>query len=182
VNTVTGINTVGIDTVADIDGIDRRLDQARDAVTAAASALGARVPSLAELHAAAEGAIQVSTALADLVATMMRQAPGALDRAHQGALNEVLADLRAVHGCLTTGPLLLAPARDALHLLGAHRHAGTPVPDAHGPALHAGPGPGEDRVGTRCPRRGEPIDHVRVIHGVADVLEADPADPPRRSS
>ncbi|OLT00593.1 hypothetical protein BJF90_34765 [Pseudonocardia sp. CNS-004] len=177
-NTVTGINAVGSDTVTDVDGIEQCLDQARDAVTAAASTLGARVPSLTELHAAAEGAIQVSTALADLVAIMMRQAPGVLDRAHQGVLNEVLADLRAVHGCLTTGPLLLAPARDALHLLGAHRHAGTTVPDAHNPALQPGPGPARDGLGKLCPGRGEPIDDVRVIHGVADVPEA---DPPHRS-
>jgi hypothetical protein len=170
---VTDINPIGIETVTGINGIELLLGQAHDDLTAAERSLTARAPSLAELHAAVDGTIRVSTVLADLVATVMRQAPAVLDHTHQAVLNEVLADLRAVHGCLTTGPLLLAPARDALRLLGAHRHAGTAVPGAPAPA-HA-PGPGRDRVSRLRPGRAEPIDAVRVIHGVADVLDADPA-------
>jgi hypothetical protein len=51
---------------------------------------------------------------------VIRQAPATLhqhDRHDGHLLRELLADLQAMHGCLTTGPLLLAPARDDLHAL-----------------------------------------------------------------
>ena len=165
---MTDIDTVDIDTVdidtVDIDTVEQRLEQARHHVTAAERFVTARAPRLAELHAAVDGAIHVNTALAELIATVMRQAPATLDHTHQAVLHEVLADLRAMHGCLTTGPLLLAPARDALHLLVTNRQAGPAMLDA----------PAPDRADHQRP--GRPFDAVEVLHGAGDVLEADPAD------
>jgi hypothetical protein len=109
--------------------VRERLDQAHGHLAAAERVLTARVPDPAALHAAVDGAIRLANALADLVTTVMRQAPAGLDHGtypntdpSSGAdtgpiLAELLADLRAMHGCLTTGPLLLAPARDDLYRL-----------------------------------------------------------------
>lgn len=108
--------------MTDIDTVHERLEQAHDQLTAAAACLATRTPAPAELHAAVDGAMRISTALADLVTTMMHQAPAALDDTSGPVLTELLADLRAMHGCLTTGPLLLAPARDDLHQLLATQH------------------------------------------------------------
>ncbi|WP_020496935.1 hypothetical protein [Sciscionella marina] len=98
------------------------LEYARDHLTAAGRCLTTQAPGLAELHASVDGAMQVTTALADLVATLIHQAPAALGHRSDLVLNEFLADLRAMHGCLSTGPLLLAPARDDLHHLLSSQH------------------------------------------------------------
>ena len=111
--------------MTDIDTVGERLDQASEYLAAAERLLTERAPGPAELHTAVDGAMRVSTALADLVATMIRQAPATLDRSGGPVLKELLADLRAVHGCLTTGPLLLAPAREDLHHLLTNHEAGT---------------------------------------------------------
>jgi hypothetical protein len=162
-----------VSTVTDIDTVRERLDQARDHLAAAERSLTARAPGLAELHAAVDGAMLVTTALADLVATVMRQAPATLDHGSGPLLNELLADLRTMHGCLTTGPLLLAPARDDLHQLVTNQHAGP----ASLPA--AAPAPAHDLADQRRPARPEPADveqALRALHGIEDLLEADPAD------
>jgi hypothetical protein len=72
------------------------------------------------LYAAVTGAHQVTTTLAGLVQSVMDHAPTTLRR-HSGTngenanggeemSKEVVADLRALHGCLTTGALLLEVA------------------------------------------------------------------------
>ncbi|HVW40212.1 MAG TPA: hypothetical protein VHC18_02575 [Amycolatopsis sp.] len=113
--------------MTDIDTVQERLDQARDHLAAAARVLTVDTPGPAELHAAVDGAMRMSTALGEFVATVMRQAPATLDHTNSTVLNELLADLRAMHGCLTTGERLLAPARDDLHELVASQDGG-PVP------------------------------------------------------
>ncbi|HEX5116027.1 MAG TPA: hypothetical protein VFW65_12585 [Pseudonocardiaceae bacterium] len=125
-NTVTGM-------VSGPGAVRAQLDQAHEHLAAADRVLTARVPDPVALHAAVDGAIRLANALAGLVTTVMRQAPAGLDHradpdaAGTGAqtgpiLHELLADLRAMHGCLTTGPLLLAPARDDLHRLITHQN------------------------------------------------------------
>ena len=160
--------------MTDIDTVHERLDQARDQLAAAERSLNARAPGPAELHAAVDGAMRVCTALADLVATVMRQAPVTLDHSSGPILNELLADLRAMHGCLTTGPLLLAPARDDLHHLVTNQHAGPAMLDVAAPAHDladqrrlARPEPAEDQ---------QALQALQALHGIEDVLEADPAD------
>lgn len=74
--------------------------------------LAGAVPTPTELRTAVEGVHQVTTALATLAQTLMDQFPKAL--ADQTIAKEVVADLRAMHGCLTTSTLLLAPALDDL--------------------------------------------------------------------
>jgi hypothetical protein len=112
--------------------VSGQLEHARDQVTEAEQMLTERAPELGELHAAVDGAMQVTTALADLVATVMRQAPAALNPTHAQVLQELLADLRATHGRLTTAPLLLAPARDDLHhLITGNHHPGPARDDVH---------------------------------------------------
>lgn len=97
--------------------VNGQLEQARHHLTAATQRLTSRTPALGELSAAVDGAMQVTHTLAELVSTVLRQAPAILEGTHQRVLDELQADLRAMHGCLTTGPLLLAPARDDLHQL-----------------------------------------------------------------
>ncbi|WP_158895541.1 hypothetical protein [Amycolatopsis anabasis] len=86
------------------------LDHARDAVATA-------TPGLNGLHTAVEGTHKVAAALAALVATVIDAAPAALtardgDDGHLA--RELVADLRATHGCLTTACLLIGPALDDL--------------------------------------------------------------------
>ncbi|MFD4254869.1 hypothetical protein [Amycolatopsis thermoflava] len=99
--------------MTDIDLRDR-LQQARDQLTAAEETLTISTPTPADLHTAVDGTMQISAALAALVQTVMRQAPTALDHTNEALLHELLADLRAMHGCLITGHKLLAPAHDDL--------------------------------------------------------------------
>ncbi|MFD4190796.1 hypothetical protein [Amycolatopsis thermoflava] len=99
--------------MTDIDLRDR-LQQARDQLAAAEHALSASTPTPAALHTAVHGAMQISAALAALVQAVMHQAPIALDHTSGPLLEELRADLRAMHGCLITGHKLLAPARDDL--------------------------------------------------------------------
>jgi hypothetical protein len=97
-----------------MDTVRRHLDQARDHITEAGRELTARPPELADLHAAVDGVIQVTNAVAELVNNALRAAPTVLEH-NPVTLKELLADLRAAQGCLTTAPLLVAPARDDLH-------------------------------------------------------------------
>ena len=99
----------------DTDTVGAPLGHACRLLCDAERTLGTRPPTLAQLYAGVDGAIEVATALAELVSTVIRQAPAALDtNPEPQVLRELLADLRAMHGCLTTGTLLLAPARDDL--------------------------------------------------------------------
>ncbi|MBB5157294.1 hypothetical protein [Saccharopolyspora phatthalungensis] len=98
------------------------------------------------------------------------------------------AELRALHGCLTTGALLLAPARDGLHRLGTHevtvQQARATMTEDHALAAPADEVPiceaaDHDVAGQRRPARPEPTDDQdpqQDLDGVGEVLEADPAD------
>jgi hypothetical protein len=126
--------------------------------------------------------MQVTTALADLVATVMRQAPAALNSTHERVLHELLADLRATHGCLTTGPLLLAPARDDLqHLVTGTHHPGPAGHDVHdgekGPAMLDEKPINDvaDQQRLACPDAAIDESSPEDID-VTEIVEADPAD------
>lgn len=207
-NTVTGM-------VSGPGAVRAQLDHAREHLAAADRVLTARVPDPVALHAAVDGAIRLANALAGLVTTVMRQAPAGLDHraghsaspdaagtgAHTGSiLDELLADLRAMHGCLTTGPLLLAPARDDLYRLITNQATHPVTTQEGGPAMrhhkpdHTADGaldddvldvvPADDVAEQQRPARPEPTadehDHdevlEQILNGVGDVLEADPAD------
>lgn len=96
------------------DDLRDTLKRARDQLAAAEHALTAATPTPAALHTVVDGAMQISAALATLVQTVRQQAPTALDHTSGPLLEELRADLRAMHGCLITGHKLLAPARDDL--------------------------------------------------------------------
>lgn len=196
-NTTTTTNTV-------TGAVRERLDQALEQLAAAERVLTARVPDPAALYAAVDGAIRLADALAYLVTTVIRQAPAGLDPGtdpDSGAntcpvLDELLADLRAMHGCLMTGPLLLAPARDDLHRLVINQgitpatHQATTQKE--GPAMpHHKPddmfegalddaAPDGDVADQQRPAHPEHTDdepdHDEALDGVGEVLEADPAD------
>ncbi|SDI34860.1 hypothetical protein SAMN05192558_107257 [Actinokineospora alba] len=76
------------------------------------------------LRAAVEGVHEVTRALAAVTAALMEQVPVGLD--DQGIAKEVVADLRAMHGCLTTSTLLLAPALEDLRGLTSPEAATVP--------------------------------------------------------
>jgi hypothetical protein len=81
--------------------------------------LGGQAPDPAELHTAIDGVLNVTTTLAELVETLIRQTPASLTGHTEARLPEELqADLRALHGCLTTGSLLVTASRDELAELG----------------------------------------------------------------
>lgn len=162
-----------------------QLDQAVDNLAAAEYVLTARAPRPADLHAAVEGAMRLSNALAGLLTAVIRQAPASLDHSAGPILDELLADLRGMHGCLITGPLLLAPACEDLDRLIAN-----PATDPEGgPAMAHDPDPVRD-IPVRIPV-DEAADHdvadqqrpawpdpdgEQDIYEGAEVLDADPAD------
>jgi len=108
--------------VTEIDLHDS-LQHARDQLAAAEQALTSSTPTPAALHTAVDGAMQISVALATLVQTVMHQASTALDHTSGPLLEELRADLRAMHGCLITGHKLLAPAVDDLQHFVTHPNA-----------------------------------------------------------
>lgn len=78
-------------------------------------------------HAAVEGVHRITGALSELVDTLTDIAPGAFGRnGHRDIGDELLRDLRAARGCLTTTSLLVAPAVDDLHQLASGRAATKP--------------------------------------------------------
>ncbi|MCO1574589.1 hypothetical protein M8C13_02305 [Crossiella sp. SN42] len=92
------------------------LAEARRQLTEAETALRAGTPDAGEVSAVVTGAHEVTSALASLVEAAMEHTPVLAGTHGAEVSTEVLADLRAVHRCLTTGTLLLAPALDDLHL------------------------------------------------------------------
>lgn len=190
-NTLADSTLTGSDLARAAGALRERLDQAHEHLAAADRVLAARVPGPIELHAAVDGAIALSTALASLVTTVMRQAPAALDHHSGPALNELLADLRAMHGCLTTGTVLLAPGRDDLHHLVTHQHTNTAAQQERGPVmpnskLHDNvtnldgvlddATPANDVADQQRLARPQPTDDEPDLDGVEDVPDADPAD------
>lgn len=96
------------------------------------------------LRVTVEGAHNITEALAELVATLLDRIPaGFIDQ--QTAADDLCADLRAVHGCLTSGARLLDPAVDDLRGLSpiaARTHVADPVGELagngpHGPGFHS---------------------------------------------
>lgn len=176
--------------------VHERLDQASDNLAAAQGVLTTQAPEPAELYGAVDGAIRLANSLAELVTTVMRQAPATLDHDPSAGpiISELLADLRAMHGCLTTGALLLAPARDDLHRLVTDPATGqktglalagdpVPAPPANGAPVHEAPGreaADHDVADQQRPARIELPDDEQDpewdLDGVGEVLEADPAD------
>ncbi|MFI5615673.1 hypothetical protein [Amycolatopsis sp. NPDC051903] len=148
--------------------VQNQLDQAHRKPAAAERFLFARAPGPDELHATVDGAIRISTALADLVATVMRQASTTLDHNSSGSiLGDLRADVRAMHGCLTTGPLQPAPARDDLGHLVAH-------PNPEQAMLEDAPA--HDAADQQRPARPEPLDDEQALPGIPDTIAADLAD------
>jgi hypothetical protein len=90
------------------------LGDARRLLAGAVTALHTDTPDVSSLAAVITGTHEVTTTLADLVAAVMDHTPTLADRHGPESTTEVLADLRALHGCLTTGALVLAPALDDL--------------------------------------------------------------------
>ncbi|MBA0127969.1 hypothetical protein H0B56_20690 [Haloechinothrix sp. YIM 98757] len=101
-------------------GVDALLTDAEEALRGAEHALQARAPDPGELYHVVDGAMRVTTTLAELVETTRQRAAECLDGE---VLSELRADLQAMHGCLITGPLLLAPARDDLRPVLGHSQA-----------------------------------------------------------
>ncbi|MFJ8819739.1 hypothetical protein [Amycolatopsis thermoflava] len=104
--------------------IDGALADARRRLADTATALRTGFPGAAEVSAVITGTHEVTTTLADLVQTLMDRTPALAERHGPQVSNEIHADLRALHGCLTTGALLLAPALDGL--AGTNRDGKTP--------------------------------------------------------
>ncbi len=90
------------------------LDDARRLLADAVTALHTGTPDVGDVAAVIIGTHEVTIALGALVAAVMDHTTILTDRHGSGISTEVLADLRALHGCLTTGALLLAPALDDL--------------------------------------------------------------------
>jgi hypothetical protein len=96
--------------------VNGALTKARRLLADTGAALRAGTPDADAISAAVTGAHDVTVTLAGFLQVVMDHAP-ALGNTHgHDVSREVLADLRAVHGCLTTGALLLAPALDDLHV------------------------------------------------------------------
>jgi hypothetical protein len=154
-----------------------RLDRARQRLAEAHTVLATRPPTPRDLYAVVDGTIHVTTELAELVATVMRQAPAALADDHQGLLGEVLADLHATHGCLTTAPLTLAPARDDLSTV-ASAMAAHPADSDHEVFVMNDEKPARDLIDQHRPVRPDDTDDEPFLAGAQlDVpIEADFAD------
>ena len=70
-----------------------------------------RTSDIDHLRTVAEGVQKVATALTGLVDALAERSPAAVARAgHADIVEELVRDLRAARGCLTTAGLLLAPA------------------------------------------------------------------------
>jgi len=82
-------------------------------------------PDLDTLATAVEDIHRLTTMLADLVDLLTEHAPRAFDGDGDHIRDELVRDLNATHGCLTTAGLLIAPAVDDLREL---RHSTIGVP------------------------------------------------------
>lgn len=101
------------------------VDDAHHAMDQVHKALHSRPMRPGELREAVAATVAVVEALSTVVGHLMLHAPVAL-AGHDGMVGEVVADLRALRGCLITGARLAEPALDGLRAL--------PAPDAGGPA------------------------------------------------
>lgn len=99
------------------------LVDARDAVERTMQALDSRPMHPDELREAVAGAVTAVEALTTVVGHLVLHAPVAL-AGHEGKTEQVVADLRALHGCLITGARLAAPTLDDLQTLPATDRSG----------------------------------------------------------
>ena len=98
------------------------LVQARAEVEHVHRELADQVRDPRAMHTAVDGVHRLTSAVAGLVSALMEQLPTVAATGngyHPGATGEVLADLRALHGCLNTGAVLLEPVLDDLRGLAA---------------------------------------------------------------
>lgn len=102
----------------DAETLEAVLERARSMLGSAEQAMRECPPSLTDLHTAVDGAVRVTTGLAEFVAAIMHHVPATLERyQHTHALHDMLNDLHGVHDCLTTAPRLAEPARKDLRQL-----------------------------------------------------------------
>lgn len=103
-------------------GLGARRGSVQQAMATAQLALGraertlmAGRPAVAELYPAVAGVHELSMAMAALVQTLIRTTDVTLaGHADEQLRSDLVADLRAMHGCLTTAALLIAPSLDDL--------------------------------------------------------------------
>nr|WP_042186573.1 hypothetical protein [Kibdelosporangium sp. MJ126-NF4]CEL17373.1 hypothetical protein [Kibdelosporangium sp. MJ126-NF4]CTQ91400.1 hypothetical protein [Kibdelosporangium sp. MJ126-NF4] len=98
--------------------VNGALTDARRLLADTEAALRDRTLDAGAVSAAVSGTHEVISALTGLVQALMDHTPALVDRHGPDISTEVLADLRALHGCLTTGALLLAPTLEDLHVTG----------------------------------------------------------------
>jgi hypothetical protein len=96
------------------DALNGALDGAQSLLADALTTLHTRAPDAEELSAAVSGTHRVITTLADVVEAVLEHAPTIAEGHGADVGKELAADLRALHGRLTSGALLLAPALDDL--------------------------------------------------------------------
>ncbi|HEU5472356.1 MAG TPA: hypothetical protein VFV67_17020 [Actinophytocola sp.] len=90
------------------------LDAAQSLLADALTTLHTGTPDADELSEAVCGTHRVITTLADVVEAVLEHAPTIAEGHGPDVGKELAADLRALHGRLTSGALLLAPALDDL--------------------------------------------------------------------
>lgn len=153
------------------DRVEHALAHAREQVERTHRALdGTLDPRLA--YAAVEGVHHLASAVAGLVGALMEQVPAMAAEydTDPASARELVADLRAMHGCLTTGVLLLDPALEDLRGLATNTTEGTTMrPDA----------PEGDWADQQVPIAPDGEDALAEDTAAADVaasLDADPAD------
>jgi hypothetical protein len=108
--------------------VNGALTEARRLLADTETALRVGTPDADDVSAVVTGTHDLTTTLAGLVQALMDHMPTLATTHGQDVSSEILADLRALHGCLTTGALLLAPALDDLHVTVP---TATPGPDKH---------------------------------------------------
>lgn len=156
--------------------ISRRLAGARVQLGQATDGVADAAPAPGELYSIVDGTMQTICALAEVLAALRRQAPQALTGHHEQLARELEYDLRAAHGCLTTAPRLLAPARDDLAALADACGAGVHDDHTGKESAMVEDATDADRVDQHQLARPEPVDDELAIEELAEVLEADPAD------
>lgn len=123
------------------------LESARRSLDRAHEALADQSLSPASAHTTVTAVHQLTNAMAGVVNLLQEQLPAAVvasEAQTERAANELRADLRSLHGCLTTGMRLLEPALTDLRGLApparterieaAARHRSEPTSRDKGPA------------------------------------------------
>lgn len=105
-------------------------EDARRLLEDAAGKITESSSDLAQLQREVAGVHQVVTALGSVVETVMNKASPAFGgNGERQPGREIMLDLRAVHGCLASARLLIAPALDDLDSADDGDDDRTPAPD-----------------------------------------------------